>query len=147
MEGYVVVAEGLGTDMQAAVEAESRLKDGDLVELRLYVDKAPTPAELAGMTTELLAQGVTLSEPLAYDSGVLVLRYAKAPTPATGEIGFAFAIVAPIVLTVIGGIFAWQMARQSSTILANPLLIFAAVALVIVYFMMKTPDKDKEVQQ
>lgn len=149
---YEIIAEGVGTNAAALANAEAQLKEGDKAELRLYVENAPSPEALRAVESELIAQGIVLTENVAYDSGVIVIRFLKTTTPPPPEgtsIGFL-----PVGIVVVGAIaligvvvFAWQMAKQAGSALSNPLLIFAAVALVIVWFMMKSPKNDKEAGQ
>jgi hypothetical protein len=156
-----VIAEGKGTDTTAAEVAAAKIEPGAFVEIRVFVDVAPSPEALATLQSDLLSKGVVLVEPLVYESGVIIARYTNAPPVATQATSIGIVpVLAAVGLSVpgliIGGIalvgvvvFAWQMSKQVGNTLNNPLLIFAAVALVIIYFMMRTPSKpaSQEVQQ
>jgi hypothetical protein len=148
---YEIIAEGIGTDAAALANAEAQLKEGDAAELRLYVENAPSPEALRAVESELIASGFVLRDNVAYDSGIIVIRYLKTTPPAPAEgIGVIPLMATGIIaLVAIAGVvvFAWQMAKQAGSALSNPLLIFAAVALVIVWFMMRSPKNDKEAEQ
>lgn len=143
---YEVVAEGVGTDVAGLEAAESQLKEGTETELRLYVQSAPSPEGLRALESELLAQGIQLTGSIVYDSGVVVVRFIKTtlPAPPATSIGWIqFALIGVAALGVI--VFAWQMASKVGSAMNNPLLIFAAVALVILWFVMR-PQKTQEAQ-
>jgi hypothetical protein len=146
---FQVVAEGPASDTTALEAAESTLKDGDQVELRIYTNSIPTAQQLADIQTDVLNAGFLLQGNVTYDSGIIVIRYLKSTTPASSGIGqfqipFMAAAIIGLVSIIGVGIFAWQMAKNVGKAITNPLLIIGVIAVIVGYFMIKKNERPQE---
>ena len=146
---FQVIAEGHSGNTSALAEAESRLKDGDQVELRIYTNNAPTAQQLQDIQTDILNAGFLLQGNVTYGSGIIVIRYLKSTQPASQGIGqfeipFMASAIIGLVATIGVGIFAWQMAKNVGKALTNPLLIIGVIAVIVGYFMIKSKDHQEE---
>jgi hypothetical protein len=149
---FQVIAEGPYSDTTALAEAESRLKEGDQVELRIYTNSTPTAQQLADIQTDILNAGFLLQGNVTYDSGIIVIRYLKSTQPASPGIGqfeipFMATAIIGLVATIGVGIFAWQMAKNVGKALTNPLLIIGVIAVIVGYFMIKKNHPDERPQE
>lgn len=146
---FQVIAEGPSGNTSALAEAESRLKDGDQVELRIYTNNAPTAQQLQDIQTDILNAGFLLQGNVTYGSGIIVIRYLKSTQPASQGIGqfeipFMASAIIGLVATIGVGVFAWQMAKNVGKALTNPLLIVGVIAIIAVYFMIRSKGHQQE---
>ena len=146
---FQVVAEGPASDTTALEAAESTLKDGDQVELRIYTNSIPTAQQLADIQTDVLNAGFLLQGNVTYDSGIIVIRYLKSTQQASQGIGqFEIPFMATAIIGLVAaigvGIFAWQMAKNVGKAITNPLLIIGVIAVIVGYFMIKSKGHQEE---
>jgi hypothetical protein len=143
-----VIATGSSTDKEVLSQAEASIKDGQNVELRLFVSTAPSEETLHTLELNLINQGVVLWDKVSYDSGVMVIRYVKSSQASAAGLGFAIPLIAWAVIAGVAslgvGIFGWQMAGQTGSLLTNPYLIGAAVLAFGLYLLMRNPHTEEE---
>ena len=100
-----VIAESLSDKIDNLSSYENYFSEGDVGELRIYLDRLLYQDEMDCLRTEIENQGVMLISPIAQDARVLVVRFRKAVAP--------LAIIARIIVTVGIGIIGWQLFKES----------------------------------
>ena len=106
-----------GSDLSELPKYESLFSEGDRGELRLYLEQPATQEELQ----EMQDIGVVLTEPIAQDAGVMVIKFEKRVAPL---VIFAGAIL----VAVVG----WQLLKTVSEV---PIWAWVAGAIGVVMLL------------
>ncbi|MDD5397833.1 MAG: hypothetical protein PHU70_02015 [Dehalococcoidia bacterium] len=132
-----LVAEQLSADVQGIEVHESRFAEGDIGELRLYVDHDLTERELIILEEAIRSQGVLLLAPVTQDARVVVIKFRKAIAPLL--------IIGGAVTAVVTGLVGWQIFQASQ--FGVPVWVWgvAAAALLYLFFASDTGKKTTDV--
>lgn len=97
----VLVAEKLTPSLDEVPQYESSYKEGDIGELRVYLQDNLTEEQVRLIEHEIIDQGVILIAPITQDSRILIIHFRKAIAPLIIIVG---------AISAIGtGILGWQM--------------------------------------
>ena len=87
--------------------AEQYVQPGNNAELRVFYDRELSPDEVEMIESELFYQGIELTGPVTFASGMLIIPFKKSSPEG---IGFAFVPIATVASIIGGGsIFGWQL--------------------------------------
>ena len=122
-----LVAEKLGNDLSSLSDYESQFREGDKGELRLYVDRPLYQDELEQLGSEILGQGVNLTDTIKQDARIVMIRFEKRIAPLL--------IIALAVGALGVGILGWQM--WQTTMRGVPLWVWGVGIGALLYLIRK----------
>ena len=100
-----LIGENLGQDLSTLKDYESYFNEGDIGELRLYVDNSLNQEDINQLEQDICNQGVILTAPIAQDARVVLIRFQKAIAPLL--------IIGGVVAAIIVGILGWQLLKTT----------------------------------
>ena len=109
---------------------EELFAEGDIGEIRFYLDRALSESEVATIESELRQQGVTLIGPVVQEHGILAVGFQKAIAPLL--------LIALVVGTLGAGVLGWQVFKLSTGGVPTWVLLIAGMAVVYLMFRSKT---------
>ena len=129
-----LVAEQLGNNITSIAVHESAFAEGDKGELAVYLSRPLTQDDIFSLEQNILSQGVVLTEPIAQDSGILVIKFQKAMAPLL-IIGIAVAAVA----ISVSGVLGWQIFKLTPE--QASVQLWSILGLAFAYWLFKNKAK------
>jgi len=126
-----LLGENLGSDLSPIPDYDSYFREGDTGELRLYISESLSDEVIGQLETEICSQGVILTEPIAQDARVVVIKFKKAIAPLIIIIGAVIAIGASIL--------GWQIFK--SVQMGVPLWVWLVGGGALLYILLEKPVK------
>ena len=121
-----LVAENLGHDLNTLQNYEVEFVEGDIGEVRFYLDRLLYQGELDQLEYELCQKGVALTAPTKQDARILIIKFRKAIIP--------LAIIAGAIGTAGVSIAGWQLYKKISEI---PIWVWVAGGLAVGYLFFR----------
>lgn len=127
----MLIGEKLGSDLSSLSSYETYFGEGDIGELRVYLDRPLYQDEIDRLQTELLSQGVTLTAPITQDARILLIRFQKQIAPLL--------IIGGAIAAIVAGILGWQIFK--GTQVGIPVWVWIVGGLSLAYLLFREPAK------
>jgi len=126
-----LIGENLGQDLSTLSQYEAYFNEGDTGELRVYLDRQLSQDEINQLEYELCSQEVVLTEPIAQDARILVIKFQKAIAPLL--------IIGGAIVAIVGVVLGWQIFKLTQW--GIPLWTILIGGAALFYLLFREPVK------
>lgn len=124
-----LIGENLSSGLSSLPGYEAYYKEGDIGELRLYVSQPLSDETIEQLESEIISKGVYLTEPIAQDARVVIIKFKKTIAPLL--------IIAGAIAAIGVGLLGWQIFKL--TALGVPIWAWIVGGGALLYLVLRKP--------